>query len=266
MAVEGGAHQGTPLRVKGDHVKVTLVGMTAAAHHSTFRGVTGDQWEPETLDPDGSSLVEFAGRACYQSWRRPNAGTAANDTYVHHLIEVGHLSVVEHASVSFYIEDVSRSLTHELVRHRHFSFSQLSQRYVQAADKGPVVPPLYMDDEESADIIMAAWQGAIKAYDMLVAAWMPRLIEKYGDATVARKRAREAARCVLPNMTPTAIVVTGNHRTWREFIGKRAKLEADAEICELAVAVFNELVSVEPNLYQDMRVVEADGRLVVSPL
>ena len=86
---------------------------------------------PWSTDADGGeALAEFAGRACYQSWSKPNPRTATNAGYLRHILEVGHLSVLEHGSVTFYLTGVSRSLTHELIRHRHFSYSQLSQRYV----------------------------------------------------------------------------------------------------------------------------------------
>src|SRR5690242_2070720 len=85
-----------------------------------------------STDADGGqALVEFAGRACYQSWSKPNPKTATNAAYLQHIIDVGHFSVLEHASVSFYITGISRSCTHELIRHRHFSYSQLSQRFVR---------------------------------------------------------------------------------------------------------------------------------------
>lgn len=230
---------------------------------------TDGVWEPQGSGYNGgSALAEFAGRACYQSWSRPNEATATNAGYLNHVLDVQHFSVVEHASVSFYVEDVSRSLTHELIRHRHMSFSQLSQRYVIAGGQregNPVIPPLYRDsgDDHTVDIVLSAWQGAIRAYDMLIAEWMPRLVTQYGDVTKARKKAREAARCVLPNMTPTSLVVTANHRTWREFIAKRATVHADAEICEFAVAIYNELVKLEPNLYQDMTLTDAEDRKIV---
>ena len=67
-------------------------------------------------------------------WSKPNPRTATNAGYLRHIIDVGHFSVLEHASVSFYITGVSRSFTHELIRHRHFSYSQLSQRYVPEHD------------------------------------------------------------------------------------------------------------------------------------
>lgn len=104
---------------------------------------------PWTTDADGGpALVEFAGRACYQSWSKPNPKTATNAGYLRHIIDVGHFSVLEHASVSFYITGISRSCTHELIRHRHFSYSQLSQRYVPEKDSRVVVPPGMEDDAD----------------------------------------------------------------------------------------------------------------------
>ena len=106
---------------------------------------------PWSTDADGGpALVEFAGRACYQSWSKPNPRTATNAAYLRHIIDVGHFSVLEHASVSFYITGVSRSCTHELIRHRHFSYSQLSQRYVPEHDSQVVLPPGMEDDQELA--------------------------------------------------------------------------------------------------------------------
>ena len=97
-----------------------------------FRAPADVPWDTDA--DGGQALVEFAGRACYQSWSKPNPRTATNASYISHIVEVGHFSVLEHASVSFYITGVSRSCTHELIRHRHFSYSQLSQRYVPEDD------------------------------------------------------------------------------------------------------------------------------------
>src|SRR5947209_1071046 len=112
---------------------------------------------PWTTDADGGpALTEFAGRACYQSWSKPNPKTATNASYIKHIIDVGHFSVLEHASVSFYITGVSRSCTHELIRHRNFSYSQLSQRYVPEGDSHVVIPPGMDDDPELRQILTAA--------------------------------------------------------------------------------------------------------------
>src|SRR5689334_5014863 len=124
---------------------------------------------PWSTDADGGeALAEFAGRACYQSWKKPNPATATNAGYLEHIIDVGHFSVLEHASVSFYITGVSRSLTHELIRHRHFSYSQLSQRYVPERDSQIVVPPGMEDDPELQQILVAAADASRAAYSELL--------------------------------------------------------------------------------------------------
>src|SRR5690349_4088178 len=167
---------------------------------------------PWGTDADGGpALVEFAGRACYQSWSKPNPRTATNASYVGHIIDVGHFSVLEHASVSFYITGLSRSCTHELIRHRHFSYSQLSQRYVPEDDSHVVAPPGIEGDPELMALFAEAVDTSRAAYSALLA----KLEAKLGDqasATLRRKQARQAARAVLPNATETRIVVTGNYR------------------------------------------------------
>jgi thymidylate synthase (FAD) len=105
---------------------------------------------PWSTDADGGeALAEFAGRACYQSWKKPNPATATNAGYLRHILEVGHLSVLEHGTVTFYLTGVSRSFTHELVRHRHFSYSQLSQRYVPGREQAMVEPAVIAEDRSS---------------------------------------------------------------------------------------------------------------------
>ena len=133
---------------------------------------------PWSTDADGGpALVEFAGRACYQSWSKPNPRTATNAAYLRHIIDVGHFSVLEHASVSFYITGISRSCTHELIRHRHFSYSQLSQRYVPEHDSQVVLPPGMEDDPELVGIFAAAADASRATYTELLS----RLEAKFGS-------------------------------------------------------------------------------------
>ena len=99
--------------------KVTLLAKTVFDNAAAY-DVTGEEWRADPNASTGQSLAEMAGRSCYQSWNRPNPKTAANSDYIRHIIDVGHWSVLEHASFTVYVEGVSRSLTHELVRHRHF--------------------------------------------------------------------------------------------------------------------------------------------------
>jgi thymidylate synthase (FAD) len=247
----------------GGQMHVEIVGYTRVDAEVMF-AATGDRWSPES---DGASaLSEFAGRACYQSWSRPNPATATNAGYLANIIDQQHFSVLEHGSVSMYVTGVSRSLSHELVRHRHFSYSQLSQRYAnvdsdvdgQASD-GPafVVPPLFYGDLVAESMLMQQWLGAVDTYRTLVLMAERRLCDAgMTDRHKIRKLSREAARCVLPNMTPTNMVITANHTAWREMLVKRGSLHADAEIRRFAVTVYHKLADIEPNLYADFTTYE----------
>jgi thymidylate synthase (FAD) len=197
---------------------------------------------PWSTDAEGGqALAEFAGRACYQSWSKPNPATATNATYLAHILEVGHLAVFEHASATMYLTGISRSLTHELVRHRHLSFSVLSQRQVPAGDE-LVEPAVIAADPQLHRQFEAATQASLRAYQELMAEL---------QRSLPPRQALQAARSVLPNATGTAAVVTGNYRAWRHFIAARASEHADVEIRTVAIACLRELRRVAPNAFAD---------------
>ncbi|HEV7980168.1 FAD-dependent thymidylate synthase [Amycolatopsis sp.] len=217
---------------------------------------------PWSTDSDGGeALAEFAGRACYQSWSKPNPSTATNAGYLDHIIEVGHLAVLEHGSVTFYITGISRSVTHELVRHRHFSYSQLSRRHVP---ENVVEPEVIAGDPVLHEKFLAATQASVDAYDELLAGLEEKFAGSPND-TLRRKQARQAARAVLPNATETRIVVTGNYRAWRHFVAMRATEHADVEIRALAVECLRELQKVAGNVFADFTISALpDGTEVAS--
>jgi thymidylate synthase (FAD) len=222
---------------------------------------------PWQTDADGGqALAEFAGRACYQSWSKPNPSTATNAGYLKHIIEIGHLSVLEHGTVTFYLTGVSRSFTHELIRHRHFSYSQLSQRYVPERDAAMVEPDVVAEDPELHKKFVEATDAAVRAYTELLEGLEAKFAD-VGNATLRRKQARQAARAVLPNATETRIVVTGNYRAWRHFVAMRASEHADVEIREIAVACLRELQRIAPNVFADFAITTlADGtEIAASP-
>ncbi|WP_430332123.1 FAD-dependent thymidylate synthase [Rhodococcus sp. ACT016] len=218
----------------------------------------------ETDADGGEALAEFAGRACYQSWSKPNPRTATNAGYLRHLLEVGHLSVLEHGSVSFYITGISRSCTHELIRHRHFSYSQLSQRFVRENDANVVIPPAIAGDAHLEALFAKATEASRDAYAELLDA----LEEKLADVPsgpVRNKQARQAARAVLPNATETRVVVTGNYRAWRHFVEMRATEHADVEIRQVAVECLRQLRRAAPNVFGDFEIVALpDGSEVAT--
>jgi thymidylate synthase (FAD) len=150
-------------------------------------------------------LAEVAGRTCYMSFGK---GRKSNQEYLENILSSKHGSVLEHAVWSLLITGVSRSLTHELVRHRAgFGYSQLSQRYVDEGDARYVVPPLYQENQE----LQQKWQQTIdlirRAYTELAEATTQYVQQKHPEmpARDRRKWARQAARSILPNACETKI-------------------------------------------------------------
>lgn len=224
---------------------------------------------PEDVDwntdaDDAQALAEFAGRACYQSWDKPNPATATNAGYLRHILDVGHLAVFEHASVSFYVTGISRALSHELVRHRQLSFSQLSQRHVPQAEE-VIEPAVIAADPELHARFVAATESANQAYSELLAGLERKLAAGVGDATLRRKQARQAARSVLPAASETRLVVTGNLRAWRHFVAMRASEHADPQMRAFAVTILRELWTIAPNVFDDFAITPLpDGTEVAS--
>jgi thymidylate synthase (FAD) len=163
-----------------------------------------------------------------------------------------------------YLTGVSRSVVHELVRHRHFSFSQLSPRHVPEGAAGVVEPAVLAGDPELHERFVAATDAALAAYDDLMDGLEQR-IAGLPNASLRRRQALQAARAVLPSALETRVVVTGNYRTWRHFIAMRASEHADVEIRELAVACLRELQQVAANVFDDFRISAlADGSEVAA--
>ena len=207
---------------------------------------------------DGERLAEFAGRLCYMSQRNP----AKRETreYLENIKRQGHGSVLEHANYSLLIEGVSRSLTHELIRHRAgWAYSQLSQRYVDESQASYVVPPAVIGEPALEEAWRKQIDEAQRAYVQLV----EQLMETYAwvaDKVHRRKMAREAARSVLPNATETKIVVTGNARAWRTMLELRASEGAELEIRRLSILLIRLMQSEAPAFFSDFEIYQAEDR------
>jgi thymidylate synthase (FAD) len=214
------------------------------------------QWIGESTD--GERLAEFAGRLCYMSQRNPASRTTRE--YLENILKQGHGSVLEHANYSLLLEGVSRSLTHELVRHRAgFAYSQLSQRYVDESHAAFVVPPAILGD----DALMASWKAQMESAQASYVALVDELMARYAwvdDKIHRRKMAREAARGVLPNSTETKVVVTANVRAWRTMLELRCGEGAELEIRRLAVAVLRVMKDEVPGLFADFTIYTASDR------
>ncbi len=210
------------------------------------------QWQSDTTVA-GEYLVETAGRVCYMSFAKPRPG--GNSAYISHLLEVGHGSVLEHANWNFLIIGVSRSLTHELVRHRAgFAYSQLSQRYVDESQAEYVEPDVIANDPELHAIWLETIRQSHEAYKKLAEKLAEKLTDE-PDKTARRKMARQAARSVLPNATETKIFVTANARALRHFIEMRGSRHAEVEIRKLAIQVLQIMQKEAPNLFSDYQLI-----------
>ena len=219
----------------------------------------GVAWESDS-EVAAEVLSETAGRVCYMSFAKPRPG--GNSAYLSHIKEVGHGSVLEHAVWNFLITGVSRSLTHELVRHRAgFGYSQLSQRYVDESVAEYVEPDVIAHDPELHAIWLDAVAHAHAAYVKLAERLNAKLADPQAaaaamlppdaDRTTRRKAARQAARSVLPNATETKVFVTANARALRHFLESRGSAFAEPEIRKLANAMLDVLQAESPNLFGD---------------
>jgi thymidylate synthase (FAD) len=214
------------------------------------------QWRGEASD--GERLAEYAGRICYMSQRNPANRTTGE--YLDNIKRQGHGSVLEHAVYVLLLEGISRSCSHELVRHRAgFGYSQLSQRYVDESQASFVVPPAILDDPA----LEGPWREQVAAAQQAYVRAVEALLERYTwveDKVHRRKMAREAARSVLPNATEVKIVVSGNARAWRTMLELRCGEGAELEIRRLAIACLRVLQREAASFFSDFEIYRADDR------
>jgi len=216
-------------------------------------------WETDT-EVGAEVLSEAGGRLCYMSF---GAGRKTNKAYLEHIIEMQHGSVLEHAVWNLLFTGISRSCTHELVRHRAgFGYSQLSQRYVDESDTDFIEPDIIAEDPELHALWTEACGTTHRIYCELVEKLMVKVGEQHPDEpkTSQRKMARQAARSVLPNATETKIFVTANARALRHFVEMRAHPAAEVEIRKLAIAVLRAMQAESPTIFGDYEIhTLADG-------
>lgn len=229
---------------------VRVVAHTVFVGHDTYR-----------IPADGDDAIRtcaFAAKGCYDSYGEDGRANAANQATI---IESGHGSVLEHFSISLFVEGVTRGLSLEMNRHRHFAISQRSTRYTAEEDAAIVLDPYYarlfaldgvLTDEESEIL-----NGHIGSCRLAVAEYqseVERLIALNPaglKGTALRKWARGKARNVLPHALETRGTWTGNLRTWRHFLEMRSSRHAEAEIRRLAAAVWEAVEPIAPLYFAD---------------
>ena len=226
--------------------------------------------DPTALS-SGAQLCKIAGQTCYASFSPKRTMNREAARYFKNIMESGHGSVLEHANFSFLLYGISRSLTHELIRHRAgFGFSQLSQRYVSGRVLRFVERPEFQDGGKFHQLFLERIDRAYAEYHKLAEA----LLAEQGSGTAIlsaeaktdlRKKINQAARGLLPNETETIMVITGNVRAWRHVIEMRASDHSELEIRALAVRLFLCLQQIEPILLGDYQLHELpDGTHAIT--
>jgi thymidylate synthase (FAD) len=231
-------------------LKGFLTGYEANSHFTEYL-------EDPTALPDSSQLCKVAGQLCYMSFGRKRSMNEQAERYFDNLKSSGHGSVFEHANFSLFFYGISRSVTHELVRHRAgMGFSQQSQRYVSGRMLRFVERPEYAVDEQLHAQFLQRIDRASQEYAditerILGMQQTGTQILSAEARTDLRKKVQQTARSVLPNETEAPIVVTGNARSWRHVISMRASAHAETEIRELAVRAFLCLFLTDSLLFSD---------------
>ena len=206
-----------------------------------------------------TQLCKVAGQTCYMSFGPKHTTNADAKRYFDNMKSSGHGSVLEHANFSFLFYGISRSLTHELVRHRAgFGFSQVSQRYVSGKVLRFVERPEFVEDKDLHAAFVRNIDQCAQEYDArantLLALQEDAELLRGDTKTDRRKKVQQAARSCLPNETEAPIVVTANVRAWRHFIEMRASDHSDIEIRRLAGRVYVCLRSACPTLFDDYEI------------
>lgn len=222
----------------------------------------GQYVDDPTALPSGTHLCKTAGQTCYCSWGKKRTMNAEAAKYIGNIVQSGHGSVLEHANYGFFIYGISRSLTHELVRHRAgCAYSQVSQRYVDDTTLRFVMRPEYDGDPELEQRYFKVIEEAAKNYaeitEILIARQSDGATTLFGEKKRdLRKKVQQAARSVLPNETEAPITFTANARALRHTLEMRASDHAETEIRRLFMKIYRVAVQVDPILFGDYDVVK----------
>nr|WP_281720030.1 FAD-dependent thymidylate synthase [Nitrosomonas nitrosa] len=213
-------------------------------------------WVNDDMAGDSERLVEAAGRVCYMSFGSRQFRTS-NRAYIMNLIRQAHDSVLEHANFTLLADGLSRSLTHQLVRHRiGFSYSQLSQQYHDESDI-EFVEPLGLSQRPTSQ---RRWTEFMSQCRSLYRELITDLEKEFVASALADKERtrliRSIARSVLPSAANTTLVVTGNARAWRHLLSVRGSVPGDLEMRRYCISVFEVLSSAAPNLFADFELAD----------
>ena len=214
----------------------------------------GTSWKRSPNANSSEELIEIAGRLCYFSFGDKQS-KKSNAEFIQHLMKMGHNSVLEHVNWTFLITDISRALTHQLVRHRvGVSFSQLSQQFHDETGATFIEPEQLKNFPE----LQSFWENTVnsskQAYTKLKDAFESSSTIK--DENVIRS----IARSLLPNATATKLIMTANARELRHLIKLRGSRFCDEEMRRFVAGLLQKLKNESSVLFADLSIEElSDG-------
>lgn len=204
--------------------------------------------------PNPEKVIAASAKLCYSAVGIDDIEKNLDDDkaskFLNMLMSYGHESPVEHVSFTFAIEGVSRSLTHQLVRHRLASYSQQSQRYVRLEQFQYIIPPEIEKNNEAKKIFIDSMEKSQEAYSKLTEILKDKHVNNGMDPIAAEKRAIEDARYVFPNACETKIMVTMNARALMNFFKHRCCNRAQWEIKMLADEMLKQVKDIAPILFK----------------
>lgn len=206
--------------------------------------------------PEPEKVIAIAAKLCYSDSNIENIMEGLTEEniskFIDTLMSLGHQSPLEHVNFTFGIEGVSRTLTHQLVRHRLASYSQQSQRYVNLNKSFEYVAPIEILNNYSAlGQFELAMENAFNSYVNITAILKEEYVNKGMSLKNAEKKAIENARAVLPNACETKIICTMNARELLHFFNERGCHRAQDEINELAWAMIRICRDTAPQLFSN---------------
>ncbi|MGY0373547.1 FAD-dependent thymidylate synthase [Clostridium sp. JNZ J1-5] len=205
--------------------------------------------------PNPDKVIASAAKLCYSAVGVDEILDGLNEVntekFLNRLMSYGHMSPIEHVSFTFAVEGVSRTLTHQLVRHRIASYSQQSQRYVKLDQFEYIIPPEIEEDDIARKIFIKSMEECQKNYDDITKILKKKYIEQGMKELNAEKKAIEDARYVFPNACETKIMVTMNARSLMNFFAHRCCNRAQWEIHNLADEMLRQVKKVAPILFKN---------------
>lgn len=244
--------------------EIHIIGTTESQIDSFLNSIDASDWVTDAKT-GAEELIEVSGRMCYKSFgleHNPNLTKVreGNEEYLENILRSRHGSVLEHASVSVAMLNVSRILTHEQVRHRAgFAYSQESMRFVRMTDIGMYIPECIKENPAALQLFKDAVNSSENYYNTLV-----KLMISDDMPFHKKKEITSAIRRIAPSGHSTNIIATGNHRAWRHTIELRTKDGVEEEIKKVFHMIAVKFQLMYPAIYQDMSLVHDNWKSPVT--